>query len=129
MITLEKRLWKILNDAPNPFIYKIFIYIALNQPDDGICGFKIAKSELAFALQLKRSSFFNSIKWLKDNLLIQELKFVEDSDFMANPYLVMNNSNRDERIAEWNRRCQIDIQKELANRKRKRRLELKNSKK
>ena len=48
---------------------------------------------------------------------------------MANPYLVMNNSNRDERIAEWNRRCQIDIQKELANRKRKRRLELKNSKK
>lgn len=62
-------------------------------------------------------------------MLIQELKFVEDSDFMANPYLVMNNSNRDERIVEWIRRCQIDIQKEIANRKRKRRLELKNSKK
>ena len=129
MIHIDNRVWKLLNDAPRPSIFKTFLYIALNQPDDGIRGFKIAKSELAFALQLKRSSFFNSIKWLKDNLLIQELKFVEDSDFMANPYLVMNNSNRDERIAEWNRRCNIDIQKELANRKRKRRLELKNSKK
>ena len=32
---------------------------------------------------------------------------------MANPRFVMNNSDLDERIKEWNRRCRIDIQHEI----------------
>ena len=41
----------------------------------------------------------------------------------------MNNSNRDERIAEWNRRCDLFIQRKNRLRKEKRLRELRNAKK
>ena len=80
-------------------------------------------------MNLKKSVVFRDLKWLKDNLLIQELKLVEDFDFMVNPYLVMNNSNRDERIAEWARRQHLDSAREQRLRKEKRLRELRNAKK
>ena len=46
-------------------------------------------------------------------MFIQEIKFVEDFDYMANPRFVMNNSDFNERKDEWNRRCRIDIQHEI----------------
>ena len=120
MIHIENRLWKILNEAPRPSIFKTFLYIALNQPDDGIRGFIIEKSTLAFNLSMSRPTIFRDLKWLRDNLLIHELKLVENSDFMVNPYLVMNNSDRDARIAEWARRQRLDSARELRLRKERR---------
>ena len=110
--TLEK-----INEAPNPNILKIFFYLAFHQPQDGICGYKIEKSQLQFDLKLGRATFFNSLRWLKENLVVNELKLVLESDFMVNPYIVMNNGDRDARIKEWARRinlydAQIDKNKE-----------------
>lgn len=62
---------------------------------------------------------------MKDNLIIHELKLDLDSDFMVNPYIVMNNSDRDARIAEWVRRLKLDDEKISRNRELKRRRELK----
>ena len=93
-------------------IFKTFLYIALNQPDDGIRGFEIEKPTLAFNLGISQPTISRDLKWLKDNLLIQELKLDEVSDFMANPYHVMNNCERNDRIAEWRRRQRLDIQRE-----------------
>lgn len=129
LFSIEKRLWKLLNDAPNSSVFKIFLYIALNQPDEGIRGYRTTKIQLGYDLNLKKSVVFRDLKWLKDNLLIQELKLVEDFDFMVNPYLVMNNSNRDERIAEWARRQHLDSAREQRLRKEKRLRELRNTKK
>lgn len=112
MIHIENRVWKLLNDAPRASIFKTFLYIALNQPDDGIRGFIIEKLTLAFNLGMSQPTIFRDLKFLKDNLLVHELKLVENFDFMANPYLVMNNSDRDARIAEWNRRQRLDIDRE-----------------
>jgi len=70
---------------------------------------------------LSKTYIFRDLKWLKDNLLIQELKFVDGFDYMANPRFVMNNSDFQDRLNEWNRRCRLDIQHEL-DLKRKRRL-------
>ena len=72
-------------------------------------------------MNLKQTQILTSLKWLKENLLIQELKFVEDFDFMANPRFFMNNSDFNDRMNERNRRCRIDIQHEI-DLKRKRRL-------
>lgn len=126
----DERLIPIIKDAPNGSELKIFYFIAHNQPSDGIRGFRITKIQLAVDLNLKLPTIFKAIKWLKDNLLIQELKLVEDSDFMANPYLVMNNSDRDERINEWKRRQRLDIQNEvrLAKQRRLRQLRKANKK-
>ena len=129
MISIDKNVFKLLNDAPKANFVKIFLYIALNQPEDGIEGFRITKIQLAVDLNLKKAMIFRSLKWLKDNLLIQELKQVEDCDFMANPYFVMNNSDRDARINEWKRRCHLDIQREVRIAKEKRLRELRNAKK
>ena len=120
MIHIENRLWKILLDAPRPSIFKTFLYIALNQPDDGIRGFVIDKFQLAINLNSSQPTIFRDLKWLKDNLLIHELKLVENSDFMVNPYLVMNNSDRDARIAEWARRQRLDSAREQRLRKERR---------
>ena len=121
MISIDKNVFNLLNDAPYHSTVKVFFFIALNQPVDGVHGLRITKEQLAVTLNLKRSAIFRDLKWLKDNLLIQEIKFVEDFDYMANPRFVMNNSDFQERMNEWNRRCRIDIQHELEL-KRKRRL-------
>jgi len=121
MISVDKNVFNLLNDAPTASTVKVFFFIALNQPDEGVHGLRITKELLAVTLNLKRSAIFRDLKWLKDNLLIQEIKFVADFDYMANPRFVMNNSDFQERLNEWNRRCRIDIQHELEL-KRKRRL-------
>ena len=121
MISVDKNVFNLLNDAPYHSTVKVFFFIALNQPEEGVHGLRITKEELAVTLNLKRSAIFRDLKWLKDNLLIQEIKFVEDFDYMANPRFVMNNSDFQERLNEWNRRCRIDIQHEIEL-KRKRRL-------
>ena len=129
MVSIDKNVFKILNDAPYSSIFKIFFYIALNQPDEGIHGYRTTKIQLAIDLNLKMPTIFQYLKWLEDNLLVQELKMAEDFDFMANPVFVMNNSDKNERFAEWNRRCNLDSARELRLRKdrkiRQRRLEKK----
>ena len=129
MISIDKKLWNLLSDAPTANILKIFLFIALNQPDEGIHGFRTTKIQLAIDLNLKQTKIFTSLKWLEDNLLVQELKMAEDFDFMVNPVFVMNNSDKNERFAEWNRRCNLDSARELRLRKdrkiRQRRLEKK----
>lgn len=125
MIFDLQRTLRLFNDAPNPHIIKIFFYILIHQPDEGTRGFKINKLQLQYDLKLSKTIFFNSMHWLKDNLFIQELKMIEESDFMVNPFIVMNNGDRDERIAEWNRRCNLDSARELRLRKDRRRREAK----
>ena len=113
MISIDKSVWNLLGDAPHSSIFKIFFYIAINQPEEGIHGFRTTKIQLAVDLNLKQAMIFRSIKWLKDNLLIQELKMAADFDFMTNPRFVMNNSDFIERNNEWNRRCHLDIDREI----------------
>ena len=125
MIFDDERTLRTINNAPNAHIIKIFFYLAFNQPQEGICGYKIDKRQLQFDLKLGRTVFFEALHWLKDNLVIHELKLALDSDFMVNPYIVMNNSDRDARIAEWKRRLKLDDEKIIRNREFKRRRELK----
>ena len=129
MIHIENRVWNLLKDAHSANTIKIFFYIALNQPDEGIYGYRTTKIQLAVDLNLKPAMIFRSLKFLKDNLLIQELKLAEDFDFMANPYLVMNNSDKKERIDEWARRQHLDSAREHRLRKERRLREARKAKK
>ena len=128
MISIDKNVWRILNTVSTANTIKIFFYIALNQPDEGITGFRITKIQLAIDLNLKKAMIFRSLKWLKDKMLIQELKMAADFDFMANPYYVMNNSDQKERIAEWSRRQKLDMERENRLFKEKQRKELRKAK-
>ena len=128
MIFDTERTLRTINNAPNPNIIKIFFYIAFHQPDDGIKGYIINKKQLQFDLKLGRTVFFDSMRWLNKNLVIHELKLTNKSDFMVNPYIVMNNGDRDARIAEWSNRCRIDSMKYVKKLKLKRLRELKSDK-
>jgi len=66
---------------------------------------------------------------LKDNIVIHELKLADKSDFMLNPYIVMNNGDQNARIKEWNRRLRLEDEKIRRNRELKRRRELNKLKK
>ena len=125
MIFDDRRTLRTINEAPNDHIIKIFFYLAFHQPEEGIRGYTIDRKQLQYDLKLKRTNFLVSLRWLKENLVVNELKMVPNSDFMVNPYIVMNNTNRDERIAEWNRRCDLEREKIKKNRERKRKSELK----
>lgn len=124
MIFDDRRTLRTIEEAPNPNILKIFFYLAFHQPQEGIRGYKIEKLQLQYDLKLGKTVFFDSLQWLKENTVVNELKMVGYSDFMVNPYIVMNNSNRDERIAEWNRRVHLDDDKIRKNRERRRREQL-----
>lgn len=115
-----ERTLRLFNNAPNPHIIKIFFYIVIHQPKEGIYGFKINKLQFQFDLKLSRTILFDSLHWLKDNLFINEIKQVEESDFMVNPYIIMNDGDRDERIKEWNRRCDLDSARTLRLRRERR---------
>lgn len=125
MIFDDRRTLRTINDAPDDHIIKIFFYLAFHQPDDGTRGYVIDKTQLQFDLKLGRTNFLVALRWLKENTVVNELKLLEASDFMVNPYIVMNNGNRDERIAEWNRRVHIADAKIRKNRERRRREQLK----
>lgn len=125
MIFDDIRTLRTINEAPNDHIIKIFFYLAFHQPQDGIGGYVIDKNQLQYDLKLGRTNFFDALRWLKDNLVIHEIKLVEASDFMVNPYIVMNNGDRDARIAEWSRRWRLENAKISKNRERKRREQLK----
>lgn len=129
MIQIDKSVFNLINNAPTALNIKIFFYIALNQPDEGIRGLRTTKIQLAVDLNLNIRSIFNALKWLEDNLLIQELKMAEDFDFMANPRFVMNNSDYNERFAEWNRRCNLDSAREVRLRRDRRIRKLRSEKK
>ena len=118
-----------LKGTPNGSEVKIFYFIAHNQPQTGIRGYETTKQQLAIDLNLKMTAVFTALRWLKDNIFINELKQVETVDFMVNPYYMMNNSDRDARIAEWNRRCDIERDKIRAARRRKRLREAKKASK
>ena len=108
---------------------KTFLYIALNQPDDGIRGFRTTKIQIAVDLNLSQPTIFRDLKWLEDNLLVQELKMAEDFDFMVNPRFIMNTSDYKERFAEWNRRCNLDSAREVRLRRDRRIRKLRSEKK
>ena len=125
MIFDDRRTLRTIEEAPNPNCIKIFFYLAFHQPNDGIRGYVIEKSALAYELKLGRATFFNCLRWLNKNLVVHELKLANASDFMVNPYIVMNNGDRDARIAEWNRRMNLEDDKIRKNRERRRRAALK----
>ena len=125
MIFDDRRTLRTINDAPDDHIIKIFFYLAFHQPDDGTRGYVIDKTQLQFDLKLGRTNFLVALRWLKENTVVNELKLLEASDFMVNPYIVMNNGNRYERIAEWNRRVHLADAKIRKNRERRRREQLK----
>lgn len=129
MFSFEKRALDMLCEAKSNTVFKIFLYIALNQPDEGLRGFKINKKQLQVDLNLKKTVFFRDLHWLKNNLLIQEIKFIDYSDFMVNPYIVMNNCDREERIAEWARRQRMDIEREQRLRRERRLKKFRDAKK
>ena len=108
MIFNDEKLIQAIKDAPNASIIRIFYYIAHNQPKDGIFGYRTTKEQLGIDLNLGQAYIFRSLKYLKDNLLIQELKMVDHSDFMANPYFVTNNIDNQDRIKEFTRRVRAE---------------------
>ena len=94
MIFDDRRTLRTINNAPDDHIIKIFFYLAFHQPDDGTRGYVIDKTQLQFDLKLGRTNFSVALRWLKENTVVNELKLLEASDFMVNPYIVMNNGNR-----------------------------------
>lgn len=120
MIHIDKSVLIPLANAPNDYTIKIFFFIATNQPEEGIFGYQTTKEQLAIDLKENRTSIFRAIKWLKDKILIQELKLVEASDFMCNPRWIMNNSDYAARKAEWDRRGRLDIERDLRLKKERR---------
>ena len=124
MISVDKNVWNLLKEAQISSTYKIFLYIALNQPEEGIYGFETTKYQLAEDLNLKIRSIYSGLHWLEREMLIQETKLFETVDFMANPRFVMNNCDFQTRLNEWRRRCRVDIEREnrLDEEKRRRRL-------
>ena len=125
MIFDDRRTLRTIEDAPDDHIIKIFFYLAFHQPQDGIRGYQIDKTQLQYDLKLGRTNFLVALRWLKENTVVNELKMVGYSDFMVNPYIVMNNGDREARIAEWNRRVHLEDAKISKNRERRRREQLK----
>ena len=129
MIFNDEMLLRKLKDAPSLPIFKIFYFIAHNQPKDGIRGYETTKLQLQLDLNLKQRTIFAALRWLEDEVLIHELKQVETIDFMVNPLYVMNNCDFQDRIEEWKRRQRLYTARQVRLKKERRRRKLKNESK
>ena len=100
----KERLLRRVKSSPNGSELKIFLFIVLNQPSDGIKGYRTTKEQLAEDLNLKLTTIFKSLRWLKEELMIDELKLDQTVDFMVNPFMFMNDGDFKDRVKEWSRR-------------------------
>ena len=129
MVFDDEMLLRKLKNAPSLPIFKVFYFIAHNQPQEGIRGYETTKLQLQIDLNLSRTYIFTSLRWLKREVLIHELKQVETVEFMVNPLYVMNNCDRQARIDEWLRRQRLDVARSLRLKKERRIRKLRNAKK
>ena len=100
-------------------VVRVFCYLAFNQPPDDeniVRGFKCTKKHLQDELKLRKSTVWSALKYLEDELLVNETIINGQTEFMVNPYYVIVGEDRDKRIAEWARRVKLDNEKRRAKR-------------
>lgn len=100
-------------------VVRVFCYLAFNQPQDVencSVGLKCSRKFLEVELKLRRSTVWSALKYLEDELLVNETIINGQTEFMVNPYYVMVGEDRDKRISEWARRVKLDNEKRRAKR-------------
>ena len=119
MVTYSERCIEFVKKHSTGSILQIFFYLAFNQPSDvENCpvGFKCSRKFLEDELKLRKSTVWSALKYLEDELLVNETIINGQTEFMVNPYYVMVGEDRDKRIAEWARRVKLDNEKRRAKR-------------
>ena len=118
-VTYSERCIEFVKKHSTGSILQIFFYLALNQDSNSenvIGGFKCTKKHLEDELKLRKSTVWSALKYLEDELLVNETIINGQTEFMVNPYYVMVGEDRDKRIAEWVRRVKLDNEKRRAKR-------------
>ena len=119
MVTYSERCIEFVKKHSTGSILQIFFYLALNQDlnnENVIGGFKCTKKHLEDELKLRKSTVWSALKYLEDELLVNESIINGQTEFMVNPYYVMVGEDRDKRISEWKRRVKLDNEKRRAKR-------------
>ena len=119
MVTYSERCIEFVKKHSTGSILQIFFYLAFNQPPDVenlSVGFKCSRKFLEDELKLRKSTVWSALKYLEDELLVNETIINGQTEFMVNPYYVMVGEDRDKRIAEWARRVKLDNEKRRAKR-------------
>ena len=117
MMTYINTTEELLKEVTSPSILRIFFYLSIHQSYDIKCGggCKCTRRYLQETLRLTKKTVITSLKWLEENFLIKEASIGGQSDFLVNPSLATIGKKKDERVAEWNRRCKEYIKKLEAN--------------
>ena len=119
MVNYSERCVEFVKKHSTGSILQIFFYLALNQDSNSenvIGGFKCTKKHLQDELKLRKSTVWSALKYLEDELLVNEAIINGQTEFMVNPYYVMVGDDREKRIAEWKRRVTLDNEKRRAKR-------------
>ena len=114
MVNFSDRCSEFIKNNNVSSIVRIFFYIAFNQDTNGenvTSGFKCSRNFLCDELKLRKSTVWAALKYLEDELLVNEAIINGQTEFMVNPYFVMVGDDRDKRIAEWARRVNLDNEK------------------
>ena len=119
MVTCSERCSEFIKNHNVCSVVRVFCYLAFNQPPDVenlSVGFKCSRKFLEDELKLRKSTVWSALKYLEDELLVNETIINGQTEFMVNPYYVMVGEDRDKRIAEWVRRVKLDNEKRRAKR-------------
>ena len=114
MVNYSERCVEFVKKHSTGSILQIFFYLALNQDSNSenvIGGFKCTKKHLQDELKLRKSTVWSALKYLEDELLVNEAIINGQTEFMVNPYYVMVGDDKQRRIDEWKRRVTLDNEK------------------
>lgn len=114
MVICSERCSEFIKNHQISSVVRVFCFLAFNQPNDNennVCGFKCTKKFIQDELKLRRPTVWAALKYLEDELLVNESIINGQTEFMVNPYYVMVGDDKQRRIDEWKRRVTLDNEK------------------
>lgn len=114
MYTFDERCNEFIKNMPTGSHIRIFFFLAINQPPDVencVVGFKCSRKFIQDELKLRRPTVWAALKYLEDELLVNESIINGQTEFLVNPYYVMVGDDKQRRIDEWKRRVTLDNEK------------------
>lgn len=87
---------------------RVFLYLAHHQQygNDGVTfGYRCSHKYLQQVLGVDRKTLYTSLTYLKEKLLVNEIRVDGVCEFMVNPAYVTIGVDKKRRVVEWEARC------------------------
>ncbi len=116
VISYTEKMCEFLTRVSTGATVRVFLYIAHHQSYgvDGQFGYRCTHKYLRQVLNISKPTLWASLKWLKENYLVNEMEIDGATEFMVNPNYITVGTDKKARVREWSRRWELFHKRNIA---------------